>query len=178
MRHSLPLLLLFTLLSGPAVFAQTSTGEFEGQADVGGARRVAPARFDPADETYTVSGSGSNMWGGRDEFHFVWRRMRGDFILTARASFVGRGVEPHRKLGWIARASLDASAAQVSAVVHGDGLASLQFRRAEGSDTGETKSSTKAPDVIQLERKGGRFPMSVARFGEPFASETVEGVSL
>src|ERR1044071_287700 len=178
MRHSLPLLLLFTLLSGPAVFAQTSTGEFEGQADVGGARRVAPARFDPADETYTVSGSGSNMWGARDEFHFVWRRMRGDFILTARGSFVGRGKEAHRKLGWQVRATLDADSPHAGAVLHGDGLTSLQFRRTRGAETEEVKFDRGGADVIQLERRGDTFVMSAARFGETFTARSVENLAL
>jgi TolB protein len=171
-------LLLTLALSATAAARQRRVGAFEGHADVGAVKHPGSALYNAARDEYVVAGSGANMWGVRDEFHFVWRRMRGDFILTARASFVGRGVEPHRKLGWIVRASLDTSAAQVSAVVHGDGLASLQFRRDEGGTTEESKSSTKAPDVIQLERKGGRFTMSAARFGEPFASETVEGVAL
>ena len=58
---------------------------------MGGARRVAPAGFDAQNQSYGVNGSGANMWGTRDEFHFVWRRMRGDFIVTTRALFVGRG---------------------------------------------------------------------------------------
>lgn len=171
-------LLLALALCVTASARQRRVGVFEGHADVGVVKRPGSALYDSARDEYAVAGSGANMWGVRDELHFVWRRMRGDFILTARASFVGRGVEPHRKLGWIARASLDASAAQVSAVVHGDGLASLQFRRAPGGATEESKSSVKAPDVIQLERKGDRFTMSVARFGEPFAQETITDLKL
>lgn len=145
---------------------------------MGGARRVAPARFDPRGETYTVEGSGANMWGGRDEFHFVWRRVRGDFILTARAAFVGRGKEAHRKLGWQARSTLDADSPHAGAVLHGDGLASLQYRRTKGAETGEVKFERGGADVIQLERRGDRFIMSAARFGEPFAEQSVENVSL
>lgn len=171
--------LLLTLASGVTVFAQRKpVGVFEGHADVGAVKRTGSVVYNAARDEYVVKGSGANMWGERDEFHFAWRRMRGDFILTARAAFAGRGVEPHRKLGWMIRTSLETNSAQVSAAVHGDGLASLQFRRAEGGETEESKSAVKAPDVIQLERKGGRVTMSVARFGEPFASETVEGVAL
>src|SRR5919205_468253 len=146
MRNRLPsraASLLLILFAAASVRAQTPAGEFQGQADVGGARRVAPARFDPRGETYTVEGSGANMWGGRDEFHFVWRPVRGDFILTARAAFVGRGKEAHRKLGWQARSTLDADSPHAGAVLRGD-----------------------------------RFIMSAARFGEPFAEQSVENVSL
>jgi TolB protein len=153
-------------------------GAFDGQADVGGVLHPGSAAYDAARDEYIVTGSGANMWAGADEFHFVWRRMRGDFILTARARFEGRGVEPHRKTGWQVRATLDADSPHASAVVHGDGLASLQFRKSRGAETEELKSPVKAPDVIQLERRGDKYLMSVARFGEPFETEEVSVPSL
>jgi TolB protein len=85
--------------------------------------------------------------GAEDEFHFVWKRMKGDFILTARAGFIGRGVDPHRKIGWQVRSTLDRDSPRTSAVVHGDGLASLQFRKSRGAVTEEVKSPVAAPDV-------------------------------
>ena len=178
MRDTLPLRAAFLLLTLLAATAAAQTGEFEGQTDVGGARKVAHARFDVRNETYTVEGSGTNMWGARDEFHFVWRRMRGDFILTARAAFKGRGREPHRKLGWQVRASLDADSPNAGAVVHGDGLTSLQFRRTKGAETEEVKFERGGADVIQLERRGDTLVMSAARFGETFATRSVESLAL
>jgi TolB protein len=182
MRNRLPFRIaafVLTLLSAAAaVTAQTPAGEFDGQTDVGGARRVAHARFDARTGTYTVEGAGANMWGARDEFHFVWRRMRGDFILTTRASFKGRGKEAHRKLGWQVRASLEADAPHASAVVHGDGLTSLQFRKAKGAETEELKFERGGADVIQLERRGDTLSMSAARFGETFVTQSVESLPL
>jgi Tol biopolymer transport system component len=153
-------------------------GAFGEQGDVGKVLRPGSAVYDAAKDEYTVSGSGTNMWLGADEFHFVWKRMKGDFILTARAQFVGRGVEAHRKIGWQVRSTLDTDSPHASAVVHGDGLASLQFRRTKGANTEEVKSSVSAPDVIQLERRGDKYLMSVARFGEPFTTEEVSGLAL
>jgi hypothetical protein len=49
------------------------------------------------------------------------------------------------------RRTLDAGSPYVDATVHGDGLTSLQFRRAAGAATEEIPSTLKAPDVIQLE---------------------------
>src|SRR5215204_1002908 len=181
MRNSLPqrvALLLLALLTAATAAAQTPVGEFEGQTEVGGARRVAPAGFDAQSGSYAVDGSGANMWGARDEFHFVWRRMRGDFILTARAAFVGRGREAHRKLGWQVRASLDADSPHAAAAVHGDGLTSLQFRRAKGAETEEVKFERGGADVIQLERRGDAVRMSAARFGETFVTRGVESLPL
>src|SRR4051794_1276952 len=71
--------------------SQKSTGMFMDQTDVGSATKRGSLAYDAASDEYTITGSGTNMWFGRDEFHFVWKLMRGDFLLTTRARFVGRG---------------------------------------------------------------------------------------
>ena len=55
---------------------------------------------------------------------------------------------------------------------------SLQFRRADGADTEEIRSDVNGPDVLQLERKGDIYTMSVARFGDTYAAKAVDGVTL
>ncbi len=180
--QSLPAAVIITLLiistathSDPR---QKPLGLFDGQSDVGKVNQPGSVVYDDDKEEYTVAGSGTNMWTDHDEFHFLWKRMKGNFILTARAAFIGKGVEAHRKIGWIIRPGLEADSAQVSAVVHGDGLTSLQFRRTRGTATEEIKSNVTAPDVVQLERKGNTYVMAVARLGEPFVTEQVSDISL
>jgi len=152
---------------------QSSLGDFAEQSDVGNPIRTGRTTYDSDKQEYTIEGAGTNMWASRDEFHFVWRRLRGNFILNAHAAFVGKGVEPHRKMGWMVRASLDADSPHAVAVVHGDGLTSLQFRRTKGAATEEIKSKVSGADVLQLERKGNTYHVSVARFGDVFTSEEV-----
>jgi len=41
------------------------------------------AQFDSAANTYTLTGSGENMWFGVDDFHFAWKKVSGDVALTA-----------------------------------------------------------------------------------------------
>src|ERR671934_1924451 len=124
----LPPLLSVAILSDVAG-GQSSVGVFDAQGDVGRAGRPGSASYDSQRQSYLVAGSGQNMWSDRDDFHFVWKRMTGDFILSARARLVGAGVEAHRKIGWTVRPSLATNSAHVTAAVHGNGLASLQFRR-------------------------------------------------
>ena len=176
---ALPLLLacVATLCGGAVAAAAQELGPFEGATDVGGARTGA-TEYDPREQVFTIAGSGTNMWADRDEFRFVWKRMRGDFILRARAHLLGEGVDPHRKIGWTVRPTLDPGAPHVTAAIHGDGLTSLQFRRGPGGETEQVVSPDSAPDVIQLERRGDRFIMSVATMGETFTSEEVTGIDL
>jgi TolB protein len=118
------------------------------------------------------------MWFGSDEFHFAWKKVKGDFILQARVEFLGKGVDPHRKAGLMIRASLEPTSAHVNVSRHGDGLTSLQFRRVNGADTEEVRSELNGPDVLQLERKGDTYTMAVARFGELYSTKQITDVKL
>jgi Tol biopolymer transport system component len=163
------------------VVAQNPVGIFDAQTDIGRVRSPGSASYNSQLQAYTLAGSGQNMWSNRDDFHFVWKRMTGNFILSTRARFVGAGVEAHRKIGWTIRPSLETSSAHVTAAVHGDGLTSLQFRRTTGAITEETKSRDSLPNpdaVMQLERRDGVYLMSVARFGDTLVTQELTGVSL
>ena len=172
-------LVLTSAVCGDVLSAQGPVGVFTAHADVGRAR--GSASYDPKQQTYLVAGSGQNMWGSRDDFHFVWKRISGNFILSTRARFIGAGVEEHRKIGWTIRPSLDPRSAHVTAVLHGNGLMSLQFRRENSGITEEAKSTASLPDadaVIQLERRDGDYVMSVAQFGDTLVTQRLTNVSL
>src|SRR6267143_4089639 len=163
------------------VVAQSPVGIFDGQTDVGRVRSPGSTSYDPQLQTYLVTGSGQNMWGDHDDFHFVWKRMTGNFILSTRARFIGAGVEAHRKIGWTIRPSLETSGPHVTAAVHGDGLTSLQFRLTTSAITEEAKSRDSLPNpdaVIQLERRDGVYLMSSARFGDTLVTQELAGMSL
>jgi Tol biopolymer transport system component len=173
------LTLLEVLAPGPAVSAEPGRiGAFESAGDVGPVGRPGSVSYDAATGEYLVEGSGTNMWGERDEFHLVWKRMRGDFILRARARFLGAGTHPHRKMGWIVRSSLEPESAYADAVVHGDGLTALQFRRAGGGETEEVRSAVTAPQVLQFSRRGSTYTLAAAAAGEIFSRTSVEDLEL
>ena len=60
---------------------QTALGLFHGQTDVGQVTKRGSVTYDAVRERYTIAGSGANMWFDRDDFHFVWRRIQGNFLL-------------------------------------------------------------------------------------------------
>ena len=170
---------LALLTFSPAAWAQQSKiGVFEGQTSVGPVLHKGSATYNAKTQEYNLSGSGTNIWADKDEFHFLWKKMKGDFILYTRGRLVGQGVDPHRKIGWMARTSLETNSPHVNTVVHGDGLTALQFRKEKGGQTEEVRSKVSAPDVIQLERRGNTYTMRVAKFGEPFVTEQVTDVNI
>ena len=151
---------------------------FEEQSDVGTVQPPGSCVYDPETQSYLISSAGQNVWGDHDDFHFVWRRIRGDFIATARAEFIGEGVIAHRKYGWMVRSNLDTRSPETSVNVHGDGLVTLQFRRLPGAQTEEVRTALNGADVIQLERKGQTYIMSVANYGEPFTIVQVSDLDM
>jgi TolB protein len=173
--------LTLVMLSGAIVFLDAQSaplGDFDGHADIGAPKIAGSAAYNPVSQEYTIAAAGTNMWGQRDEFHFVWKRMTGDFILHTRVHLVGKGVDPHRKGGLIVRAGQHADAAYADGVVHGDGLTSLQFRRTKGAVTEEKQAAVRGADVLQLERRGTAVIFSAARFGEPFVETEVTNFNL
>lgn len=168
-------------LGATLLVLQTSLGIFDAHSDVGRVRHAGSVSYDPQRQEYVISGSGQNMWDDRDDFQFVWKRVTGDFVLSTRARFIGAGVEEHRKLGWTIRPTLESNGMHVTAALHGNGLMSLQFRRTIGGPTEEEKSRDSLPDpdaVIRLERRGGVYILSVARFGDSLVAQQLAGVSL
>jgi TolB protein len=158
--------------------AQEKLGIFDGHGDIGAKVKPGAATYIPQTGQYVISGAGYNIWADHDEFHFVWKKMKGDFILYTKAEFLGSWVDYHRKVGWMVRKSLDGNSPHVNAVVHGDGLTSLQFRKTAGGTTEEIKSVLTKANIIQLERRGRTYTMRVAIYGEPFAVEKVSDIDL
>lgn len=155
-----------------------AAGYFEASADIGAPAIAGSTTYDAPAQRYTLSAGGENMWNARDEFHFTWRRMRGDVLVRARVRFEGAGVDPHRKIGVMIRGSLDADAPYVDAVRHGDGLTSLQRREAAGAATITTPAGISGADVLELRREGRRFVMGAARSGEPLVETELYGPDL
>jgi hypothetical protein len=142
----------------PAI-SQTGTppGIFEGHNDIGAVLHPGSAQYDAARHTYTVVGSGENMWGGADEFHFVWKKAGGDVSLAADIAFTGTAGDPHRKGVLMIRQSLDPDSAYVDAARHADGLISIQARDQKGGITHEVQSYVKAPKRLRIEKHGNAF---------------------
>src|SRR5208282_5519726 len=128
-------------------------GLFEGDADVGAVLHAGTVQYDAASGTYTVSGSGENMWSGSGAFHMVWKRVTGDVRLTADVSFLGKRGNEHRKAVLMIRQSLDADSTYAGVALHGDGATSLQFRDEKGGATHEIQANARGPKRLSIEKR-------------------------
>jgi TolB protein len=148
---------LLVLVAPVARAAASPLGIFQDHQEIGTVLHPGSVEYDPAKQTYTISGSGANMWFGEDDFHYLWTKVSGDVSLTADIAFVGATGNNHRKAVLMIRQSLDANSAAVDVARHGDGLTSLQFRDATGVNTHEVESNISAPQTVRIEKRGDYF---------------------
>jgi hypothetical protein len=137
----------------PAQDAQ-DLGPFTAIADVGEVGRKTLVTYERSSGIYFISAAGENIWGERDAFGFVWKDMKGDASIGARVRFMGKSAQPHRKAGVMLRQSLAPDAVYVDAVVHGNGLTSLQYRSEAGGATREIQCAQESPTALRLEKRG------------------------
>jgi regulation of enolase protein 1 (concanavalin A-like superfamily) len=151
------------------VVCSAAVGIFERDADVGDTPKTGAIEFNADTGAYRVTGGGANIWAKVDAFHFAWRQISGDVVVTADVKFFGTGAVDHRKAVLMIRQNLDRNAAYADVALHGDGLTSLQFRPSAGAETEEQRSTLNMPARIRIARWGNQFTMYAAKEGEELA---------
>jgi TolB protein len=134
--------------------------------------------FDGPKGEYRVTGGGANIWAAKDAFQFAYRRITGDFTLTADVQFIGAGMNAHRKAVLMARQSLDAGSSYADVALHGDVLTSLQYRAAADGATQEERSPLKGPVRIRLQRRGNQFTIQAGAPGEALSTTGPQTISM
>ncbi len=132
-------------------------------------------RASASNGTFTVAGSGADVWASADAFHFAWQQMSGDADVIARVASV-EYVAAWVKAGVMIRERLTADSAHAFMLVSaGKGLA-FQRRLANGGlSTNTTGSLGTAPAWVKLERRGNTITASLSNDGAnwtPVGSDT------
>jgi len=136
-----------------------------------------------ANGTYTISSAGYNIWYSRDEFRFLWKRMKGDVSLAADIAFPDPNGYGDRKAVLVIRQDLEDDSKQVVVALHGLGMIQLAQRPEKAALTkdreyrigGRGRPEGKNPDSlvndvasrIGIEKRGNRFSLYVSLEGEP-----------
>jgi hypothetical protein len=152
-----------------SAFAQTGKfGVFTNSDDVGNPPIKGSAEYDASTGQYKITGSGTDIWGKADQFHYVWREMSGNFAVTATAQFLTEGNE-HRKASIMLRQSLDTDSPFVHLVIHGNGMPGVQFRTAKSDNVNTVDLPIEGPGTFKLKlvRQGTTITVWVAKDGAP-----------
>ena len=163
--------LLLACLLAVSLFAESGKfGSFTNSDDIGSPPIKGGAEFDAATGQYKVTGSGTDIWGKSDQFHYVWREISGNFAITATAKFLTNGIG-HRKAAIMLRKSLDADSPFVHLAIHGDGMPTVQFRKTKADITNTVDFPVEGPGTFKLKlvRKGTSITVWIAKDGDPLS---------
>jgi regulation of enolase protein 1 (concanavalin A-like superfamily) len=113
----------------------------------------------------TLEGSGTDIWGTADAFHYEYAQWYGDGTITAHVLDV-ENTHAWAKAGVMFRETLDATSKQVMAIVSpGKGVA-MQYRPATGGASAQAAvRSGHAPAWVRLTRAGNTFTSAVSSDG-------------
>jgi len=157
------------LLSSSLLFAQQqaseATGIFQGSTDIGTTHKGSTV-YNPTNDEYRLTGSGADLWGAADQFHFAWVRLTGDVTLTADVRFPNPSKEPLRKAVLMVRQSLAPGSPYADIAIHGDGHITLQYRKEADGITADTTSSQHGSTRLRIERKGKQYTVYAGEPGE------------
>jgi TolB protein len=152
--------------------AQTAPdlGIFEGANDIGTPSHKGSVTYNAERKEYRITGGGNNMWGGRDDFFFVWKKMTGDVSITATVKIVSDGV-PHRKAALLIRKDLEPGSVYADSVVHGSGLTGLQWRERADDITRTIHFPIEGPTRLRFERRRNVIRLWAGKEGGPLVEQ-------
>jgi regulation of enolase protein 1 (concanavalin A-like superfamily) len=144
--------------------------------DIGAVGAAGSTTF--ANGAFTVRGSGADIWGAADAFHFAYRTMTGDGTIVARVQSL-EYVDRWTKAGVMIRASLAAGSRHAMMVASpGKGFA---FQRRVGDNTESVHTAgplAAAPGWVKLQRTGNIIEASVSFDGATWESVGFETIAL
>ena len=123
--------------------------------DIGSVPIKGSAKY--SDGTFTVTGSGADVWGTADAFHYVFRNLEGDGTIVAHVASI-QNVSPWVKAGVMIRGNFGADSVHAFMLVSASkGVAFQRREQAGGTSVNTAGSASTAPHWIKLTRVGNTF---------------------
>lgn len=150
-------LLLLSLASAPA---SLPTGWAD--ADIGSPHNAGSATYDTPTGTFTVTGSGSEIYGTSDQFNYTYQSFTGNFTFVARITGnSGTDVNYGAADGIMVRESLAADSREEEVFVQPGGPHLFtQTRQSDGGSTSRVGAAAAAyPTWLKMERYGDQIAL-------------------
>jgi VCBS repeat-containing protein len=123
--------------------------------DIGAVAAAGDAGYDDASGTYTVEGSGNDIWNQSDEFHYVYQALDGDGEIVARVTGM-TNTNSWAKAGVMVRETLAADSTHAMMVLTAGNGAAFQYRSTTGGSSSHVSGgSASAPLWVKIVRSGG-----------------------
>ena len=159
--YPLILLLHLTTLAGNGLLAQSKEDVPPARAlkglDIGDVGSAGSTTVNDETGQCTVAGSGADIFGESDQFHYAHMPWSGDGQIVARVTKI-EDTHKHAKAGVMFRETLDADAANVVMEIEASAGAEFQLRKSAGEKTSyKGTGGIKAPYYVLLVRSGNTF---------------------
>ena len=124
-------------------------------SDIGSVSAAGSASYSTG--TFTIAGSGADVWNNADAFHFVYQPVSGDTTIVAEVDSVQQA-STWSKAGVMIRESLTAGSTHAFMLVSAAKGVALQWRSATGGASSNIAGSTSTPPRwVKLVRAGDTF---------------------
>jgi hypothetical protein len=116
-------------------------------------------RYDGSADMYTITGAGADISNTADDFHFAWKKLRGEGSITARIDSI-ENVHQWTKAGVMVRNTLEPDCPNAMMLVTPSGRLSFQYRSTGSGDTSALRTladSIQLPHWVRLTRTGNHL---------------------
>jgi len=138
----------------------------------------APGAAGATGGTFTLEGSGADIWGTADAFQYVWQPLSGDGEILARVVSL-QNTNGWAKAGVMIRDGLGSDAREASMVVTPSNGTSFQRRGGVGSTSTSTAGpGSTAPLWVRLQRAAGVLTASTSPDGSAWTVVGAEAVAM
>jgi hypothetical protein len=137
-------------------------------------RGYAVGFVDKGNNAYTVSASGTDIWGTADQFRFVYKQLSGNGSITMKVDSIAN-TNVWAKAGPMIRETLDANSKNAAiAVTPGSGV-SFQWRNAlAGASANSQTTGLVAPYWVRITRTGNVFKAERSPDGKTWTQQGVD----
>lgn len=141
-----------------STFDHVSVGGAWQSQDIGSVGVAGGSQINYSNGVFTVQGSGTDIWGTSDSFHFLYQTCSGDQTIIARVTSV-EGTSPWAKAALMIRESLAANSRNTIVFLSPSNGVSVQGRTSTGGSSVTVGGITNltAPQWIKLVRSGSNI---------------------
>lgn len=145
-------------------------------ANIGAVGQAGSASY--SNNSFTVGGSGSDIWGTADAFRYVYQDLNGDGTIIARVASQ-TNTDPWAKAGVMIRENTNGSSKHASMFVSAaNGLAFQRRTTTSGSSEHTSGSSGTAPVWVRLQRSGNTITASRSSDGNSWTTVGSTSISM
>jgi len=142
-----------------ATFASVSIlgGNFTNDLDIGAPSPAGYANYNPANGSYTVAGSGGDIWGTSDQFNYLSHSISGDSSISAQVTSIAN-TNSMAQAGVMYRNDNSAGSMFAEMAVTPSGGLTFRYRSSTGGSVSQvTVSGITAPVYVKITRSGNNF---------------------